>query len=378
MGNKLKKLGILFTVVFVMTLCMVACQTKKQDKQTEIADVVQIPENGVITKAQFEAFAGTDRIITFEGSSDGIVYHWKCSGNKIKNPQDMNLGIEFVTDTVLLDQIKSISGNAAYALGMKFKGTELITVPDLTIYLPEHWDADKAVLCKEKDGIAWKMSDVIIIDDDESTSANTTLSTEITEFGDTYFIVAGSSVSKQEQELEQGQEVTVQSGNKKDAEPKGDNVPDVKEQPAEQNTEQISGKAESDEHKKLKCTISINCSTILKNMDNLKSEKMGFVPSDGWILSPIEVEFSEGDSVFDVLLSVCRSNKIHMEHSYTPAYGSEYIEGIHQLYERDCGELSGWTYRVNGWSANYGCDQYLVSDGDLIQWLYTCDLGKDL
>lgn len=29
-------------------------------------------------------------------------------------------------------------------------------------------------------------------------------------------------------------------------------------------------------------------------------------------------------------------------------YNSAYIEGINNLYEFDCGELSGWMYKVNG------------------------------
>ena len=79
-----------------------------------------------------------------------------------------------------------------------------------------------------------------------------------------------------------------------------------------------------------------------------------------------------------MLLSVCREKKIHMEHSYTPIYGSEYIEGINQIYEFDCGELSVWMYKVDGWFPNYGCDKYVLSGGETIEIVYTCDLGKDV
>ena len=51
---------------------------------------------------------------------------------------------------------------------------------------------------------------------------------------------------------------------------------------------------------------------------------------------------------------------------------------FNQLYEFDCGKLSGWMYNVNGWYPNYGCSQYEVSNGDVIQWRYTCDLGRDV
>ena len=126
------------------------------------------------------------------------------------------------------------------------------------------------------------------------------------------------------------------------------------------------------------CIISINCSTILSNMDSLPAEKEEFVPSDGWILKSTKVSFSAGESVHDILQKVCRDKGIHMESSFTPAYDSAYVEGINQIYEFDCGELSGWMFSVNGWFPNYGCSKYSVSDGDVIQWVYTCDLGKDV
>jgi hypothetical protein len=35
-------------------------------------------------------------------------------------------------------------------------------------------------------------------------------------------------------------------------------------------------------------------------------------------------------------------------------------------------------YKVNGWFPNYGCSRYGLKDGDVICWVYTCDLGKDI
>ena len=139
-----------------------------------------------------------------------------------------------------------------------------------------------------------------------------------------------------------------------------------------------SGSGDSGKKKTLTCTISINCSTILDNMDNLTDGKEEFVPGNGWILKKTKVKFKQGDSVHDILQKVCRDKGIHMESRYTPAYDSAYVEGINQLYEFDCGELSGWMFNVNGWFPNYGCSKYIVSDGDAINWVYTCDLGKDV
>ena len=59
-------------------------------------------------------------------------------------------------------------------------------------------------------------------------------------------------------------------------------------------------------------------------------------------------------------------------------YSSVYVEGISNIYEFDCGELSGWMYKVNGWFPNYGCSRYQLKPGDRVEWVYTCDLGDDV
>ena len=133
-----------------------------------------------------------------------------------------------------------------------------------------------------------------------------------------------------------------------------------------------------DEETRLTCTLSIRCDTILDNMDLFNKDKLGVLPEDGVIYAERTVTFYEGESVFDVLLRETKKNRIHMEFERTPIYNSNYIEGINNLYEKDCGEGSGWMYRVNGWFPNYGCSRYPLKDGDRIEWLYTCDLGYDL
>jgi len=132
------------------------------------------------------------------------------------------------------------------------------------------------------------------------------------------------------------------------------------------------------ESNELTCSISVRCDTILNNMDFLTPEKVGIVPASGIILAQRTVPFNEGETVFDVLLREMQSNNIHMEYTSTPMYDSVYIEGIANLYEFDCGELSGWMYRVNNWFPNYGCSRYTLKNGDKIEWIYTCDLGVDI
>lgn len=127
------------------------------------------------------------------------------------------------------------------------------------------------------------------------------------------------------------------------------------------------------------CTIEIRCDTILKNMSDLTAGKDRYVPANGVILAASTVEFVDGETVFDVLRRVCSYGGIQLEYSYTPMYGSYYIEGINNLYEFDCGQQSGWMYKVNGWFPNYGCSEYTLKDGDTIVWCYTCKgLGTDV
>jgi hypothetical protein len=129
---------------------------------------------------------------------------------------------------------------------------------------------------------------------------------------------------------------------------------------------------------KLTCTFSINCSTVFDNLDKIDSAIVEQLPQDGWIYPAQEVEFTEGESVFDILQRITRQEKIHMEFNSNPALKSKYVEGIHNLYEFDAGELSGWTYKINGKGMGYGSSSHYPKDGDVIEWLYTCDQGRDV
>lgn len=133
-----------------------------------------------------------------------------------------------------------------------------------------------------------------------------------------------------------------------------------------------------EEEPALTCTLSIRCGAILDNWDWLDPDKAELVPADGVILAPEEVPFEEGETVFDLLRRQTRAHGIHMEATFTPGYGSSYVEGIANLYEFDCGQQSGWVYLVNGVSPGYGSSQYVLSPGDVVEWAYTCDLGHDV
>lgn len=137
-------------------------------------------------------------------------------------------------------------------------------------------------------------------------------------------------------------------------------------------SENSSTSGETSDKKVLTCTIQIQCKSILSNMDRLKEGKNRYVPSNGVILATSKVEFNQGDTAYDVTKRACSAAGIQIEAAYTPAYGSYYVEGMNHLYEFDCGEMSGWMYKVNGWAPNYGCSEYELKNGDSIVWYYTC------
>lgn len=155
-------------------------------------------------------------------------------------------------------------------------------------------------------------------------------------------------------------------------------------------TSKTASQKTASQSKTVTCTIEISCQTILDNIDKLRPEKKPFLPKGGYILTETTVSVKEGSSVFDVLTAVCkqktcpdkcaycRQSGIQLEYNDNNSFGSQYIRGIHQIYEKDCGTQSGWMYSVNNTFPNYGLNNYIVSNGDKIKILYTCDLGEDI
>ncbi len=168
------------------------------------------------------------------------------------------------------------------------------------------------------------------------------------------------------------------SGKKKDT--AEDDTPSQEEKPSQEQPEEKEDKKnpedEAPKEGEHKVFISIRCDTAVDKGMNLDSQWAGIVPSSGTILAKTKVEFQEGDTVFDVLCRIRDTYKIHV--SYRGTNGAQYVDGINNLYEFDGGRWSGWMYCVNDWYPNYGCGQYAVKNGDVIEWNYTCNLGRDL
>ena len=153
---------------------------------------------------------------------------------------------------------------------------------------------------------------------------------------------------------------------------------EVEEKPETPPPKEVAPVEVSEEQDNMTCSLYVRCDTALDNIEKFEENKALIIPKDGIIFAEENIIFYEGESVFDVLVREMNKNRIHLEFTKTPGYNSAYIEGIGNLYEFDCGELSGWLYRVNGKTPGYGCSSCTVENGDVIEFLYSCNLGVDI
>ena len=364
----MKKILSLF-LAFTIMLSLCACQGNFGS--VNLNESIEIPENGIIKESIIKKIQTENAIGVFTGESNGLRYEWTIFGSDITEPKEINLAVS-ITKTVNGDPKVTLSQAEPFGFSAL-----------LSVYLDEAWDAQSATGYVDEKAVAsvsltgskttiLNMSmdgslGTLVIRPDElpeeetntpETEETTEPTTQPTEGNDDY-------LSKPED----SDDTVYTDGKDKYL---TDPIPEGKPKPVEPEDQDV------DTGKTYTCTFSIECSTILNNLDQLDPEKLEMVPSGGTILATTTVTFYEGESVFDVLQRVCKEKGIHLESSWTPIYNSAYIEGIHNLYEFDCGALSGWMYRVNGWYPNYGCSRYQLQDGDVVEWRFTCDLGNDI
>ncbi|MBQ9992724.1 MAG: DUF4430 domain-containing protein [Firmicutes bacterium] len=124
------------------------------------------------------------------------------------------------------------------------------------------------------------------------------------------------------------------------------------------------------------CELVISCETILANEEALKglsADKKSLIPENGYIVAPISLDFYENETVLQLVQRFAQKERLHID-----VVDGSYITGIGNIYGGDCGELSGWLFFVNGESSMVGANEAMLSDGDIIEFKYTCDMGADL
>ena len=125
-------------------------------------------------------------------------------------------------------------------------------------------------------------------------------------------------------------------------------------------------------------SLTVRVDTLVDNINVLGREMHELVPHDGVIFHSEDVIANVGDSVFDVLQREMRSVGIHMSARHTPIVNTAYVEAIGNIFEFDAGPMSGWIYRVNEYFPGFGSSMYMVEPGDVVKWLYSLDLGRDV
>ncbi|WP_342514310.1 DUF4430 domain-containing protein [Sporosarcina sp. FSL K6-1522] len=94
-------------------------------------------------------------------------------------------------------------------------------------------------------------------------------------------------------------------------------------------------------------------------------------------LEATEMEITDGDTVLKALIAITKEKKIQMD--YRGGQGATaYVEGIDNVYEFDRGQGSGWMYRVNGIFPDRGAGVVPLYAGDIVEWMYTTNLGVDI
>ena len=336
----------LIPILLILSLLLLLASCSGNYGKVDLKKPVALSENGVVEKELLDKIKDENAIATFTSTSGGFDYEWTIFGSDISEPRDINLLVSLEKTE---DGIK-----VSFAEKSDFGFPAL-----LSIHLNEKWSALGATAYKE---------DTAVFSVSITGSKTSILNISVNK-------AVGECVIRPNEEKE-----PTNDNNRPSSDGSGvdqdkyltDPVPEGKPLPVEPENQEINkGKAYT-------CTFSIECSTILNNLSDLDPDKLELIPSDGVILAPTSVVFYEGESVYDVLKRVCKDYNIHLEFSWTPVYNSAYIEGIHNLYEFDCGALSGWMYRVDGWYPNYGCSRYQLADGEVVEWRYTCDLGQDV
>ncbi len=366
-------------ILFAETLC--GCGLN--EKPVTLDSSMEIPEDGIISASVFERLQKENKVITFFGQSKDTYYEWTVFGNDVVTPQDTNMK---------LDVTKDEDGRIDFSLCTE---SEFSFPSVLSLHSSWLWTTDNALVYYNDGGTMNPISSASV-----TGSKTSVLNFSLTQPGQ-YSVLAETAADGEKQAASPAEERESESENERadmiqetdpylsaadggggrvlsDGRQTGqdayltDPVPEGKPMPVEPENQNV------DEKKSYTCTFSIGCSTILNNLGDLNPDKLDTVPSNGVIYSMQTVTFYEGESVYDVLQRICKENGIHMEASWTPIYNSAYVEGIHNLYEFDCGTGSGWMYRVNGWYPNYGCSRYQLAQGDIVEWRYTCDLGADI
>ncbi len=121
--------------------------------------------------------------------------------------------------------------------------------------------------------------------------------------------------------------------------------------------------ADTGEEVSEKVKLTVDCTSIMDGDGE-------HIPDDGYLIKDFEIALEEGDTAYTVLQKAAKKYTIVVDAS------QGYVSGIGGIYSGDFGDMSGWTYYVNGESPSVGADMYELGDGDVVKWVYIEDFSS--
>lgn len=107
----------------------------------------------------------------------------------------------------------------------------------------------------------------------------------------------------------------------------------------------------------------------------------------GTIIPATRVPFKAYDTIASVTLRLLDENEFYANYQ-GDEYSSFYLAAIGDFIHRgtyyesfgefDAGADSGWMITWDDWFINKGASEFMVEDGDVVAWQYTCQLGADI
>lgn len=124
--------------------------------------------------------------------------------------------------------------------------------------------------------------------------------------------------------------------------------------------------------------LSADCANALARSEDIRPEinPPEVIPGDGVVIARTELSLPENSTAFDALIAAAKQTQVRVDYTGS-AYGV-YITGIGYIYEFGFGSQSGWMYRVNGEIPQVSAGEYVLSQGDLVEFVYTCNVGGDI
>ena len=138
----------------------------------------------------------------------------------------------------------------------------------------------------------------------------------------------------------------------------------VKETETKVETKKETSKPVVEEENKAISQEPVKEAEVENNLINISLQVEGV----NEIIMSGSISIEKDTTVYDALKNMANQKSISI--SSTGFGSATYVKGINGLKEFDYGPGSGWMYKVNGVSPNYGAKAYKLKDGDNVVWYY--------